>query len=259
MASTEPNLAKPSVRRSLWRDPRVVVAIIGALTAIVVAYLRFAPEHTKKEATLTGAVYGRKDVGLKGATLTLKTPNDYRSLSSLDQGYFTFSHLPGLEGTLTVSADGYQLKTRQITLADADQFVAISLAPIETDPRPDGPASSSDIQRSLRSPVNETNDPPSDRSPVPTPFKARAEANIGWSYEIGEGGAADYASAMKWYRKAVEDGDVIANWNIARLYEHGLGVQKDLSTAQSWYEKAVEKGDTRSAEALKHLGQNALY
>jgi TPR repeat protein len=57
--------------------------------------------------------------------------------------------------------------------------------------------------------------------------KARAEANLGWDYEVGHNKPVNYSKAMKLYKRAAADGDATAYWNIARLYEFGFGVPKD--------------------------------
>jgi TPR repeat protein len=91
-------------------------------------------------------------------------------------------------------------------------------------------------------------------------ISARDEANRGWWYETGQiGGKPDYEAAMRWYLKAVDDGDVKANWNIGRLYEFGFGVTPNLATAKSWYQKAADKGDMEAQDSLAHLGNNRKY
>jgi len=89
---------------------------------------------------------------------------------------------------------------------------------------------------------------------------ARDEANMGWWHETGQvGGGKDYGAAMRWYLKAVEDGDATANWNIGRLYEFGFGVPKDLTKAKSWYQKAADKGVMEAQDSLANLGHNKEY
>lgn len=38
---------------------------------------------------------------------------------------------------------------------------------------------------------------------------ASAQFDLGFSYAIGQGTAKDYAEAVKWFRKATEQGDVL--------------------------------------------------
>jgi TPR repeat protein len=55
--------------------------------------------------------------------------------------------------------------------------------------------------------------------------------------------AADYAKALKWYRKSAEQGDAIAQSNLGSMYGTGDGVPKDSSEAVKWYRKAAEQGN----------------
>ena len=80
---------------------------------------------------------------------------------------------------------------------------------------------------------------------------------MGWWHETGRvGGKRDYDAAMRWYVKAVEDGDALANWNIGRTYEFGYGVSKDLVTAKTWYQKAADRGVLQALDSLANLGHN---
>jgi TPR repeat protein len=46
---------------------------------------------------------------------------------------------------------------------------------------------------------------------------------------------------MVWYRKAAEQGDVKAQYNIGQLYRHGCGVERDDGEASVWYRKAADQ------------------
>ena len=69
------------------------------------------------------------------------------------------------------------------------------------------------------------------------------------AYERG-----DYATAVKWYRKAAEQGNVNAQGILGIMYAAGQGVPQDYAEAVKWYRKAAEQGD---AIALFNLG--AMY
>jgi uncharacterized protein len=43
----------------------------------------------------------------------------------------------------------------------------------------------------------------------------RAQGNIGVMYAHGEGVPQDYAEAVKWFRRAAEQGDAHAQYNLA--------------------------------------------
>ena len=46
---------------------------------------------------------------------------------------------------------------------------------------------------------------------------------------------------MKWYRKAAEQGDAKAQFNLALRYYKGEGVTQDYAEAAKWYRKAAEQ------------------
>jgi TPR repeat protein len=71
-------------------------------------------------------------------------------------------------------------------------------------------------------------------------------------YENGFGVTKDMKQAAKWYRKAAEQGDAGAQYNLGVLYGQGDGVPKDLKQAAEWYRKAAEQG---YAEAQFLLGR----
>ena len=53
--------------------------------------------------------------------------------------------------------------------------------------------------------------------PFQRPADALAQTNLGTMYERGEGVAQDAVEAVRWYRKAAEQGDEGAKKNLARL------------------------------------------
>ena len=73
---------------------------------------------------------------------------------------------------------------------------------------------------------------------------APAQENLGLCYERGQGVQKDYAEAVKWYRKAAEQGNAAAQNNYANcLYAGKGGVPQDYTEAAKWYQKAAEQGD----------------
>ena len=52
----------------------------------------------------------------------------------------------------------------------------------------------------------------------------------------------DYAEAVKWYRKAADQGDAAAQFNLGVMYATGQGVPQDYAEAVKWYRKAAEQG-----------------
>jgi hypothetical protein len=65
-------------------------------------------------------------------------------------------------------------------------------------------------------------------------------------YDQGKGVVQDYAEAILWYRKAAEQGDVLAQLNLGVMYDEGKGVVEDYVEAIRWFRKAAEQGDARA-------------
>ena len=51
----------------------------------------------------------------------------------------------------------------------------------------------------------------------------RAQTNLGYCYEIGNGVEKSYEEAAKWYLKAAQKGDHAAKYNLAWYYRYGQG------------------------------------
>ena len=60
-------------------------------------------------------------------------------------------------------------------------------------------------------------------------------------YENGQGVAQNYAEAVKWYRKAAEQGYAEAQFNLGVMYETGEGVAQDYAEALKWYRNRKTK------------------
>ncbi|HEV2335930.1 MAG TPA: TIR domain-containing protein [Stellaceae bacterium] len=69
-----------------------------------------------------------------------------------------------------------------------------------------------------------------------------AQSIIGLFYERGLGVNQDYSQALSWYRKAADRGYADAQVNIGMLYERGLGVPEDAAEAMRWFRKAADQG-----------------
>jgi len=72
-------------------------------------------------------------------------------------------------------------------------------------------------------------------------------------YVIGQGVPQDYAKAMKWYRKAAEQGDAGAEYNLGDMYKQGQGVPRDYAEAARWYDKAAGQGIEKAKISLKQV------
>lgn len=59
--------------------------------------------------------------------------------------------------------------------------------------------------------------------------------------------------AVKWYRAAAEQGDVIAQIGLGVSYYRGDGVLQDSAEAAKWYERAAAYGDQNAQGRLADL------
>ena len=58
-------------------------------------------------------------------------------------------------------------------------------------------------------------------------------------YDLGLGVPQDAQEALKWYRKAAEQGDASAQLNLGVMYHEGQGVPQDFIRAHMWYNVAA--------------------
>jgi TPR repeat protein len=112
--------------------------------------------------------------------------------------------------------------------------------------------------------------------------------NLGLMYRIGSGVKQDKAEALRWFRKAAEQGDGLAMYllgddlkddserlywfrkaadagipaamyALASAYEEGRGVEKDYAEAIRWLHKAADAGDTSSMGQLWYAYENGHW
>ena len=76
---------------------------------------------------------------------------------------------------------------------------------------------------------------------------AAAQANLGYCYQNGQGVVQDYDEAVKWYRKAAAQGDALGQRNFGVCFQNGWGVPRDYNEAVKWYRKAAEQGHADAA------------
>ena len=84
--------------------------------------------------------------------------------------------------------------------------------------------------------------------PVMTPEEMY---ELGKKYYHGEGVLEDKSEAVKWYRKAAEQGCAAAQNNLGACYLYGTSISKDETEAVKWFWKAAEQGH---AAAQNNLG-----
>jgi len=83
---------------------------------------------------------------------------------------------------------------------------------------------------------------------------ASAQFNMALRYDRGLGVIQNYAESVKWLYEAADQGLAEAQYNLGSMYYNGLGVSQDFAEAVQWFRKAAGQG---LAEAQKNLG--AMY
>ena len=77
--------------------------------------------------------------------------------------------------------------------------------------------------------------------------EAAAQSKLAEAYFIGSLGLAkNEVEAVKWYRKAAEQNQAEAQFNLGVCYWNGQGVAKDDPEAVKWYRRAAEQNHVRA-------------
>jgi len=77
-------------------------------------------------------------------------------------------------------------------------------------------------------------------------------------FHDGIGVSQDYIEALKWYKKAAEQGLASAQHDLGVIFQQGSGVEKDYSIAISWYRLSANQGYLASQDALYTLYRNRI-
>ena len=59
----------------------------------------------------------------------------------------------------------------------------------------------------------------------------------------GWGVTKDLKEVVKWWRKAADQGDALAQIGLGAMYRDGRGVTRDCKEALRWYRKAAKQGN----------------
>ncbi len=84
---------------------------------------------------------------------------------------------------------------------------------------------------------------------------AEAQKNLGFMYQEGRGVAQDHAEAVRWYLKAAEQGDPDAQYAVATAYYGGYGVPRNYIESAQWFRKAAEQGNVAAQKDLGFMYQ----
>ena len=85
---------------------------------------------------------------------------------------------------------------------------------------------------------------------------ATAQFDLGYCYKNGEGVEQSYVEAVKWYRKSAEQGYAAAQCNLGYCYKKGEGVEQSHEEAAKWYRKAAEQGNAVAQCCLGYFYEN---
>ncbi len=80
------------------------------------------------------------------------------------------------------------------------------------------------------------------------------EALIGDVYYYGHGVSRDYTEAARWYRRAAENSNAMAQSTLGDIYYYGRGVPQDFQEAVHWWQLAADQG-----VAVAQLNLGVMY
>jgi uncharacterized protein len=90
---------------------------------------------------------------------------------------------------------------------------------------------------------------------------AKAQSAVGIAYFNGKGVVkTDLAEAIKWFRKAADQGDLDGQFMLGLCYENGYGVEKEYTNAFNWYRRVAESGfaGAQSEVGLMYFNGNGV-
>lgn len=76
---------------------------------------------------------------------------------------------------------------------------------------------------------------------------------VGYAYETGDGTEKDPVAAVKWYRKAAEQGHPKAFGLLGEKYRLGVGVRRDLIRANMFFTLGLRRGETHLGDRVHAL------
>ncbi len=84
---------------------------------------------------------------------------------------------------------------------------------------------------------------------------AYARRNLGVMYANGRGVPKDDAEAAKWYRLAADQGYAVAQFDLGFMYDNGQGVPRDYVKAHMWWNLAAAQGVEGAARNREIVAQ----
>ncbi|WP_425537026.1 tetratricopeptide repeat protein, partial [Klebsiella pneumoniae] len=65
-------------------------------------------------------------------------------------------------------------------------------------------------------------------------------------------------TAVEWYRKAADQGDATAQYNLGFAYANGQGVRQNKSMAKEFFGKACDGGMQDGCDSYKKLNEEGV-
>jgi S1-C subfamily serine protease len=85
---------------------------------------------------------------------------------------------------------------------------------------------------------------------------AFGQMSLAFCYGEGDGVARDCAEAANWYGRAAEQGNAAAQYNLGICYSEGQGVEKDYTQAAKWWLRAAQQGNLYAQVSLAFCYQD---
>jgi TPR repeat protein len=82
-----------------------------------------------------------------------------------------------------------------------------------------------------------------------------AQLKLGFMYYTGKGVRQNYKEALKWYKKAADQGLAYAQLDLGFMYIKGLGVRQDKSKAKMLFGQACDNGLQKGCDNYRILNE----
>ena len=77
---------------------------------------------------------------------------------------------------------------------------------------------------------------------------AKAQTQLGYMHQFGNGVAQDYLVAAVWYKRAAAQGEPLGQYYLGHMYDKGLGVPVDYIEAYKWLNLATSRAHGRDRD-----------
>lgn len=85
--------------------------------------------------------------------------------------------------------------------------------------------------------------------------EARAQYDLGFLYDKGQGVPQSDKQAFHWYHRAAEQNDDRAQYNLGLMYASGQGVQQNYLEAYYWINRSATQGNNHALDARDYLSE----